>query len=421
MPSKRAPWLAGLVFAVGLIACLMASGREARAQAVTFDTTHSLYTEAPTGSHMTVYTPGADLAATPWDFLTVNAGWQADVVSGASIAVKAGGAYAANHPGVDVITAASVHDLRNQAHGGFTLRNDNVSLTGGYVYSTENDYRSNAFNVAARTELFQHDTQLEIAYARNFDQVCDRVQVATATATQYTALENHDGCFTSSPSRVSLPIDIDGFQGSWSQSWTPVFATQLVYTGQILNGFQSDPYRSVILADGIKAQEHVPDNRAREALAFRTNWFIKPIKAALRLGVRGYYDTWDVKSGDVSLEFEKYFGDAFRVTLRGRGYKQGGAVFWSDDYTGGAPPLGPRGQYWTGDRELSPFWSFLGGLRAVWTWAPTGQRILGFIQSLKVAGSGSMQAFSYDQYTLAGIPVSNAIAYVATASLTLDF
>ena len=41
--------------------------------------------------------------------------------------------------------------------------------------------------------------------------------------------------------------------------------------------------------------------------------------------------------------------------LRARVYHQTGAVFWSDDYTGGDPPLGPKGQYWTGDRELSPF------------------------------------------------------------------
>ncbi len=107
--------------------------------------------------------------------------------------------------------------------------------------------------------------------------------------------------------------------------------------------------------------------------------------------------------------------------LRGRLYRQDGAVFWSDDYTGGGPPLGPKGQYFTGDRELSPFWSWLGGLRAVWTWAPTDKRILGIIQTLKLAGSGSIEGFSYDQYTLAGVPVSNAFAYVGTASLTLSF
>jgi hypothetical protein len=108
--------------------------------------------------------------------------------------------------------------------------------------------------------------------------------------------------------------------------------------------------------------------------------------------------------------------------LRGRLYKQAGAVFWSDDYTGGIPPLGPRGQYFTGDRELSPFWSWLGGVRAVWTINPAAhQRLLGFIESFKLVGSGSMQGFSYDEYTLGGAPVSNAIAYVATVSLALGF
>jgi hypothetical protein len=380
----------------------------AHAQAVTFDTAHSLYTEAPTRSHMTVYSPGVNLEATPWDWLQVRGGWEADVVTGASIAVKAGGAYQANHPGADVVTAASVNDLRNQAHGGFTLKSATVALTGGYAYSTENDYVSNAFNVAAKTDLYQHDTQLEIDYARNFDQVCDRVQVATAATTEYVALESHEGCFTSSVSRVSLPITIDGFQGSWTQAITPIFTTQLVYTGQIINGFQSNPYRSVILADGVKAQEHVPDNRARDAIALRGNIFLRPIRAALRLGVRGYWDTWNVGAGDVEAELEEYIGDAVRVTLRGRFYGQTGAIFWSDDYTGGE---GPKGQYFSGDRELSPFVSVMGGLRAIYTDTP-GHRILGIISGLRFGISADVVQFAYSDYTLAGTPLSNTRAWI---------
>ncbi len=406
--------LAGAVLAAALIA---APGR-ARAQAVTFDTAHSFYTEAPTGSHMTVYTPGVDLEATPWDWLQLRGGWEADVVTGASVAVKAGAAYQANHPNADVISAASVNDLRNQAHGGFTLKGDVVSLTAGYVYSIENDYRSNAFNVAAHTELFQHDTQFEIAYARNFDQVCDRVQVATATAPQFTALENHEGCFTSSASRVTLPIDIDGFQGSWTQAITPVFNTQLVYTGQIINGFQSNPYRSVILADGVKAQEHVPDNRARQAMALRANLFLRPLKAALRFGLRGYWDTWNVSAGDVEAELEKYLGESFRVTLRGRIYAQTGAIFWSDDYTGGE---GPRGQYWTGDRELSPFVSYMGGLRAIYAATADKGRFLGILSGVRIGLSGDVVQFAYSDFTLAGTPLGNSRAWIFGLNAALLF
>ena len=254
-----------------------------------------------------------------------------------------------------MISAASVHDLRNQAHGGFTLKSERVALTAGYVYSTENDYQSNAFNVAARTDLFQHDTQLEIAYARNFDQVCDRVQAATEPAPRWVALEDHSGCFTSNPLRVTLPIDIDGYQGSWTQAWTPVFTTQLVYTGQILNGFQSNPYRSVILADGIKAQEHIPGNRGREAVALRGNYFLRPIKA-LRFAsaYAAYWDTWNIMAGDVELEyFEKYLGgvvprEPCAAASTRRPAPSSGATITPAETL----PAGPKGQYWTGDREL---------------------------------------------------------------------
>jgi hypothetical protein len=362
---------------------------------------------------MTVYTPGADLEVRPSEWLAVRAGWEADVVSGASVAVKAGPAYGATHPGADVITAASVKDLRNRARGGFTLKKENVSLIAGYAFSTENDYKSHAIEVAARTEMFEHNTQFEISYARNFDRVCDRVQGANDAAPRWYALEDSSGCFASSnPLRTTRDVGIDGFQGSWSQAWTPVFSTQLVYTAQITNGFQANPYRSVILGEGLKAQEHVPENRAREALALRANLFIKPLRAALRLGIRGYYDTWDIKSGTADAELEKYFGESIRLMVRGRVYRQSGALFWSDDYTGGDRPLGPRGQYWTGDRELSPFWSWLVGLRATYTITPAKGRILGLMTSFKLGGSADLINFSYDEYTLAGTPLAATRAYI---------
>ncbi|HEY8038870.1 MAG TPA: hypothetical protein VIF15_03720, partial [Polyangiaceae bacterium] len=81
----------------------------------------------------------------------------------------------------------------------------------------------------------------------------------------------------------------------------------------------------------------------------------------------------------------------------------------------------PRGQYWTGDRELSPFWSWLAGARVIWTIAPVHKRLFGIMESLKLAGSFNVQGFTYDEYTLGGTPVSNARAYVGTLSLTAAF
>ena len=402
-------------------ACLAVAG-SARAQSVVeVDTSHTIFYEAPTKTHMFVYSPSADVQASPWAWLDVRGGWEADVVSGASVATKAGPAYASNH--ADVVSTASVHDFRNMARGEIALKGDVTSLTAGYAYGIEHDYQSNSLHVNARTDAFQHNTTFELSYARNFDSVCDRVQSANAILpSQWTALEDSTGCFTKAAGRTTHDIGIDTYEASWGQAWTPVIETQLTYTAQLVDGFQSDPYRSVILGEGIKAQEHIPNERAREAVTARIAWYLRSIKGAVRLSLRGYHDTWAIDSGTAELELEKSLGESFRVMLRGRLYKQAGAVFWSDDYTGGIPPLGPRGQYFTGDRELSPFWSWLAGVRAVWTINPAAhQRLLGFIESFKLAGSANMQGFSYDEYTLGGTPVSNAIAYVATVSLALGF
>lgn len=415
---RAARLFAALAAAAG--AFLSASEPVAHAQTARFDTTHSLYYEAPLRSRMMVYTPGADLQVTPAEFLDVRAGWEADVVSGASVATKAGGVYQANNAAADVVTTASVKDVRNVAKGGFTLRNREVSLTGGYLYGTENDYRSHAFNVAAKTELFERNTQLELSYARNLDSVCDRVQSVNATAPRARALEDSKGCFTADPLRQKHGLDIDGLQGTWSQAWTPILLTQVVYSAQIVSGFQSNPYRSVILGQGTKAQEHHPENRARHAVAARANLYVRPLRGAFRVGARGYTDSWDIRSITGEAEFERYFGESFRLAVRGRYYNQTGALFWSDDYTGGDAPLGPKGQYFTGDREVSPFASYLVGLRATYSVSPT-KRILGLLSGFKLAASADAVQFDYREYTLGGSPISDARAYIFGLSVSALF
>lgn len=406
----------------GVVAASVLAAAPARAQVAQVDTAHTFYHEAPTRTNMTVYTPGVDAAVTPVPWLTIRAGYEADIVSGASVAVKAGPAYQAVNPGADVITTASVTDLRHSAKGAVSLRKGDVTFTGQYTYGTENDYKSHSIFVSAKTEAYEHNTQFELSYARNFDLVCDRTQAVNDRAPRFRALEDSNACFANSdPLRTRHTLSIDGLQAGWTQAWTPVFATQLAYTAQILNGFQSNPYRSVILAQGLKAQEHHPENRARQSISARANIYIRPIKLALRFGVRAYRDTWDITSGTGDVEVEKYLFEGFRVAARGRYYKQGGASFWSDDYTGGDPPLGPKGQYWTGDRELSPFSSVAVGLRLSYGLQPAKGRILGLMTGVKLGASADVIQFDYDEYTLAGVPITNARAYILGANVSALF
>lgn len=417
-PSEVARW----VTSSALVVVTMLAAAPARAQVAVVDTAHTLYHESPTRTNMTVYTPGVDVAATPAPWVTVRGGYEADIVSGASVAVKAGSAYAAVNPGADVITTASVNDLRHAPRGALTLRKGDVEYTAQYTYGTEHDYKSHSIFVSAKTEAYEHNTQFELSYARNFDLVCDRTQAVNDRPARFRALEDSSNCFSGSdPLRTRRTLSIDGLQAAWTQAWTPTFATQLAYTAQIIDGFQSSPYRSVILAQGLKAQEHHPQNRARQSVAARANFYIRPIKLALRFAARVYRDTWDITSGTGEIEAERYLFEGLRVAARGRYYKQTGASFWSDDYTGGDPPLGPKGQYWTGDRELSPFSSIALGLRLTYGIAPTKGRLLGLMTGLKVGVAADVIQFSYDEYTLGGTPITNARAYVLGANLSASF
>jgi len=393
--------------------------RASYAQAVELDTRVLFFHEPAKGSTMTVYTPSADLTARPWESLSVSAGWEADIVSGASERVKAGPL--ARNP--DITSGASVKDTRHMARGSFTVKREVTQLTLGGSDSVENDYKSRSFNAAAKTDLFQHDTELELSYARNWDTICDAVHTANTDPTLRQPLDDSSRCFDpSAANRAERPIRTDAFQVSWSQAWTPELVTQAIFTGQLQNGLLSDPYRAVVLtAAGQFAQEHHPDNRAREALALRAAYYLRSLKGAVRVGVRGYRDTWNLWSGTVELEGEKYLLPWLRLRASGRYYYQTGAMFWSDDYTGGEPVHGPRGQYWSGDRELSPFSSFLVGGRALASWTADERRIAGIFQGLQAAVGLDVLFYAYRDFTLAGRAPQDTRAYIGTLSLTALF
>ena len=85
-------------------ASVLLAAAPARAQVVVLDTAHTLYHESPTRTNMTVYTPGVALSVNPAQWLTIRGGYEADIVSGASVSVKAGPAYQAVNPGADVVS-----------------------------------------------------------------------------------------------------------------------------------------------------------------------------------------------------------------------------------------------------------------------------------------------------------------------------
>jgi len=348
------------VRALGLAATTFAAlaTSPARAQVVEVDTRGTAFVEPSKTSKLTVLTPAATVAAQPADWLDVHVAYEADIVSGATEAIKAG-------PVADVVTAATrFSDVRNEFRGGTQITRRDTHLAVDYSYGTESDYHSQGLAVTAGTDFLQKNTQLEIQYARGFDHVCTTNYAPSTAPSGRTRLDSSKGCFTKAPDRASRAIDLDTFQAAWTQAWTPLFETQFLLTGGLQHGFLGNPYRSVVIAPtGEDALENHPENRARGALSLRGKYFIKPLAAAATASFRIYRDTWDIVGETYELEFEKYVTQSIRLLLHGRYYHQNGALFWSDDYTGGEPVTGPRGQYWSGDRELSPLSNYMLGFR----------------------------------------------------------
>ncbi len=392
-------------------ACWLAVATPASAQVAELAPRTTVFLEPSKTSKLLVINPSAELAVTPTDWLDVHAGYEADIVSGATESLKGG-----RLSPVDIVSSAThFQDTRHQLNAGFGLTRDNTKLSATYSYGTEADYRSNAFSVQSGTSFLQKNTELTLAYGRGFDRVCTTAFADSDSPSVKTPLDSSKGCFTKAVNRASRKVDLDNFQTGWTQTWTPVFATQLVLYGALQHGFLENPYRSVVIAPaGDEALENQPDNRLRLAVALRGKYYLRPLRIAFSAAGRLYRDTWDILGQTYELEAERYVMPDLRLMVHGRYYTQTEALFWSDDYTGGEPHDGPRGQYWTGDRELSPLSSYMLGGRIVFKRnGEPGNRIAGML-SFETSFSFDLMKTVLKEFTWGGTKPDDTLAMISS-------
>jgi hypothetical protein len=285
-------------------------------------------------------------------------GYEADVVTGATPRV---------YGSLDAISSATqFSDTRHAFHGGAELRIGPTSLDAGYTYAFENDYRSHAIDAAAKVDLWGKNTTFKLGYAHNFDSVCN-VDNTGAMPLERKSLGTSKGCFTGTMGLIDSPLAIDSYAASWTQVLTPILLSDVNVSFQVLDGFQSNPYRRVRLFGTVEAQESEPLLRQRVAVQGRLRLAVKRARAAMGFLGRYYWDTWGIQSGDVEVDWEQWIIPSLVFRVRGRFYQQSRALFYRDageqlSYEN----VGPVGQYFTGDRELSPFRDYLVGFKVAY-------------------------------------------------------
>jgi hypothetical protein len=395
----------------GLIACVaaLALAAEVRADVGGQVNASGTYFHEGFGGplEMNVITPSVTGRIAPIEELELRLGWQADVVSGASVAVVD-----APSPAPDVVsTATRLSDFRNTFSGGAEMRSDFGSIRAGYSYGFENDYRSQGLQLGARAEAFERTMLFDLSYARGWDSICDTSQGRIQDPVERRRLASASGCFTSQPDFTTHDVSIQTFQGSWTQLWAPIFSTQVTLSAQLVDGFQSNPYRGVWLGRAA-AQEHHPDHRARYAAAIGARLWLEPLSGALQATARLYRDTWDIDSVSAELAYEEVIEGLLRIRVHGRYYTQTHASFYSDDYS-----LMPRGQYFTGDRELSAMSSVMVGGSISFAATNLGDPLSEFDVSLR--GDWVHGEYPDYHYGLAAVP--NRDSLVVSLAVELHF
>jgi hypothetical protein len=320
------------------------------------------------GSGLQVIHPQADVSAGLGKSASLSAGYEVDIVTGATPST-----YGGSTP--DAVSAATgFSDERQQVHAGLAFETPVVGLNVGYSYGWERDYRSHTISAAAHADFLERNFTLGFAYTRNFDSACDQNNEAAPGPLDLQPLTSSAHCFkTGEGDVVTHSIAVHTFEPSLVWTATPRLLLQAGGTLQVNDGFQSNPYRKVVVgSEGRTPQEHVPDLRQRFALFTRARYALPELRAAVSAMGRLYRDTWDVRAVTAEAELSKYLGTQLIVSLRGRYHIQSGAIFFRlpDRYR----TLGPVGKYWTGDRELAPLHTFLGGAKLTYLRRPDRDR-----------------------------------------------
>ena len=325
------------------------------------ETTTTWYQENRRGGlgGLTVLSPMFDLAFDLGESTNVDLGYAADAVTGATASVYS----------VDAVSSATkFSDLRNEGKLGLTFTGRRSTLSMGATVGAERDYLSISAGGGGSVDLPGKNTTFALQYAHNFDQVCDRDNAATLTPLERRPLTGVDPCNKKdgilgkdAPGMtVWHDISIDTAQATVTQNLSPTSNLQLALWGQIINGFQSDPYRRVQVGQD-QPQENDPRVRDRIALALKWNRFFPGLHAALHVNLRGYSDTWGVDAGAAEMAWSQYFGDGLLLDLHGRISQQTAATFFKDAFF--YQTESTAGAYFTGDRELSPVRNILAGAR----------------------------------------------------------
>ncbi len=236
------------------------------------DGDHSAVTGGTGSEDLQVFSPVIILGWRVNDDWTISADLGIDQISSASIGNIQIGVSGGSIPASDTRTFGTVKALR-------TFGTQVVGMQIGAA--NEFDYGSISFGLDYSIDLFKGNTTLS-GSARHYDDTVDLYDI--------------DGFNQGQADRTTT----DGFI-TWSQvlGRRTAGSVELFYSAQ--SGFLSTPFHEVILINGDRTTERLPDRRDRFAVGLRLNHAFSP-SIVQRVGYRYYDDDWVIAAHSIELE-----------------------------------------------------------------------------------------------------------------------
>ena len=270
---------------------------------------------------------------------------------------------AVSNASIDVVTTASPFKEKRTSYDlgvDFAHRDSLMSMS---VYrSKEPDYTSDAFSLDLSHEFFGNMTTLALGYTRGLDKVFKKNEVSFSDYAKHWQY------------RLGL-----------TQVLTPSMLASANLEVVSDDGYLGNPYRAARVF-GATVPERNPRTRTSRALKFRMVGDLGERNAA-RAEYRYFWDTWNIKAHTLEAGYSRYVGSDWLADGFARFYKQGKALFYSDNATS-------ETTYISRNRQLSAFRSFGIGGKLSYVY----KRVPGEYE-LKLNGSIERIRFNYSDFT----------------------
>lgn len=237
--------------------------------------------------------------------------------------------------------AGYTHEFDGPAHSFL----DRFRVGGDAKYSTESDYDSRYVGARFEADLAQKNATFGLGVGLGDDTVMN-------TGAQSPMGGPQIQCDVTSPATATqCALSTYSLSTSLSQILSKNMVAAASYDLERLDGYQANPYRTVVTATGLVPEVH-PNSRQRQAFAGTLRYYLPGSHTTLIGAYRYYRDDWHIRAHAPELRIVQAVGTMADASIRYRYYRQTASYFYAQRY----PSLDPsKTTYVTDDPKMSGY------------------------------------------------------------------